>query len=105
VTQLQHRGLFGIDAAIMIGFAMLGLVAVMVMHMGIIEMIVPTLHERINYMPTFHTYENGTRVTIEDPIAYKKNRSVFNKNIEDQINDIRLKILDLEKEKIRGNQN
>ena len=92
MTQLQHRGLFGIDAAVMIGFAMLGLVAVMVMHMGIIEMIVPTLHERINYMPTFHTYENGTRVTIEDPVEEKRRRSVFNETEESKINDVRLKI-------------
>ena len=42
------------DAAIMIGFMMMSLMAVMAMHITIIDDIVPSLHEKMNYVPTFY---------------------------------------------------
>ncbi len=103
VTRYQHRGFFGIDAAIMIGFAVLGMVALMAMHSGIIAEIVPQLHDRINYMPTIYSYdENGTRVDPNESIEETGRRSVFNESIDDQINDIRQKIIDLENEQFEA---
>ena len=103
MTQYQHRGFLGIDAAIMIGFAVLGMVALMAMHSGIIAEIVPQLHDKINYMPTIYTYdENGKRISTDEPIEEKTNRRNFNKNIDAQINDIRLIIIELEKERFEA---
>lgn len=103
MTQLQHRGLFGVDAAIMIGFGMMALLAVMGMHMGLINDIVPSLHEKINYIPTFYNYDNGTRIdSIPEPDIKKEKLRlrVHQEDAETKINDIRVKILELGQDKL-----
>lgn len=95
----QHRGFLGVDSAIMIGFMILMFLAVMVMHAGIIQMIVPDLHTIINKMPTIHDYdENGDRVVFETP-EEKKGRSVINNGLQVRAEKIQKEIKVLEEEK------
>lgn len=104
-SNLQYRGFAGVDGMIMIGFSLIILLAITGMHIGLINTIVPTLHEKINYVPTFYVYDNGTRIdTIPeaDIEAEKRRRSVFNESEEEKINDIRVKILELEQEKLEA---
>ena len=53
----QHSGVFGLDAAVMIGFMLLGVASLMLMHTIIIEIIVPNLAASITAMPTFYDYD------------------------------------------------
>jgi len=95
------------DAAIVIGFMMMSLMAVMAMHMTLIEDIVPSLHEKMNYVPTFYFYNNGTMITeIEGPDEKESKafdrRHATDKNPDDDINKIRLDIIDLGQKKIEA---
>ncbi len=95
----QHRGFLGVDSAIMIGFLLLSVMAVMVMHMGIIAMISPDLHTTINKMPTIYDYdEDGDKVEFETP-AEKGNRFDSNNNIKNEAKEIKSEIIKLEDEK------
>ena len=85
----------------MIGFAVLGMVALMAMHSQIIGLIVPTLHEKINYMPTIYTYdENNEKDRNNETEDQRKTRVNFNESNDDKIKDIRSEIDDLEKQKL-----
>jgi len=97
------------DAAIMIGFMMMSLMAVMAMHMTLINDIVPSLHEKMNYVPTFYFYNNGTMITGNEDLEEKevriKKSSRYDgndKTLNEVIDEIRLEIIDLGQKKINA---
>jgi len=95
----QHKGFLGVDSAIMIGFLLLSVMAVMAMHAGIIAMIAPDLHTIINKMPTIYDYdENGDKVKFETP-EEKDDRFSSNNDTQEQVNEIQSEIVILEAEK------